>query len=115
MPPAQRVHRAGTVGVAGLAGEVAKSANTGTVADRLHRGNALTMTERCNRHEVHFWPVGLEGDGVPTRGFLHFITNVCDAAKDLKGANRASFKAYFLSRISLILYTRIARVLLFVV
>ena len=58
------------------------------------------MTQRCHGHEVNFWPVALEGDGVPTRGFSQFLNNVCDAAIDLKGANRASFKAYFLSRIS---------------
>jgi hypothetical protein len=112
LPPAQRDKRSGSVGVAALAGEAAKSTNIGTVADRAHRGNTLTMTQRCHRHEVHFWPIGLEGDGVPTRGFSHFINNVCDAAKNLKDANRASFKSYFLSRISHTLHQTSARVAL---
>ena len=58
------------------------------------------MLQRCKDRNIHFWPIALEGDGVPTSNFTSYINHVCDAAVKLKGANRASFKSYFLSRIA---------------
>jgi len=103
--PARRQHaerqaRAGTVGIAGRAAEEVKRSGPGTKAGQRARGNTLTMSERCNLHNIHFWPVGLEGDGVMTKAFSQFLNNVCDAAKKFKGLNRATFKSYFSSRIA---------------
>ena len=50
--------------------------------------------------------------GVPTENFIRYINHVCDAAVKLKGANRASFKSYFLSRIANTLHQVSARLAL---
>jgi hypothetical protein len=91
--------RAKTVGVTGDRAEQRKRDDVGTVAEQRARGNSDTMFARCKQRNIHFWPVALEGDGVPTANFISYINHVCDAAVKLTGANRASFKAYFMSRI----------------
>ncbi len=101
---AARTYRAKTVGVAGLAAEKKKRINVGTSAEQRHRENSDPMSVRCRKREVNFWPVGLEGDGVPTKAFSHFFNAVCDSAKNLRGLNRGSFKSYFQSRIANVLH-----------
>jgi hypothetical protein len=90
---ATKSERATVVGATGVASEIAKCNNVGTVPEQRARGNNLTMAARCKQQNIHFWPVALEGDGVASPGFLSFINNVCDAAQKLKGANRSTFKA----------------------
>ena len=70
------------------------------------------MVQRCKTNNIHFWPVALEGDGVATNNFLSFFNHVCDAARIIKGVNRANFKSYFLSRLSNTLHQVSARLAL---
>ena len=97
---ADKAARANTMGVAGLAREDFKRTKVGDHTSQLLRDNDLTMTARCGLEGIHFWPVGLEGDGVPTLSFEKFFNNVCDAASQIKGLNRSSFKTYFQSRLA---------------
>jgi len=97
---AEKHDRAGKVGSAGLARETYKKGKLGDHASQLLRGNELTMEARCDIEHIHFWPIGLEGDGTPTLAFEQFFNNVCDAAVQIKSLNRQSFKTYFQSRIA---------------
>ena len=96
---AVRKERAHTVGATGVSSEQKKRDCVGSAEDQRARGNSDTMFERCKYRNIHFWPVALEGDGVPTENFISYLNHVCDAAVKFKGANRGSFKSYFLSRI----------------
>ena len=95
----QREH-AGVVGSTGKHAEQKKRDNIGTLQEQRARGNSDTMMQRCKDRNIHFWPIALEGDGVPSENFISYINHVCDAAVRLTGANRASFKSYFMSRLS---------------
>ena len=92
--------RATMVGATGRRAELTKKEKVGSVGEQTARGNDDTMNDRCERENIHFWPVALEGDGVPSESFMAYINDVCDAAQTLTGANRTTFKSYFLSRIS---------------
>ena len=73
MTVADKAARANTMGVAGLAREDFKRTKAGDHTSQLLRDNDLTMTARCGLEGIHFWPVGLEGDGVPTLSFEKFF------------------------------------------
>ena len=92
--------RAGVVGSTGKRAEQSKCENVGTLPEQRARGNSDSKSKRCKDRGIHFWPIALEGDSVPTESFISYINHVCDAAVKLTGANRASFKSYFMSRIS---------------
>ena len=104
-----KAERATMVGSTGYHSETKKRQKVGTAGEQRARGNDHTMTERCQQQNIHFWPVALEGDGVPTENFLSYINHVCDAAQKLKGVNRGTFKSYFLSRIANTLHQVSAR------
>jgi hypothetical protein len=97
---AQKTARANVVGTAGKAAEDRKAGNIGTEEEQQARGNSLTMRERCELQNIHFWPIALEGDGVPSESFMSFFNHVCDTAHKLKGVNRSTFKSYFASRLA---------------
>ena len=88
------------MGTAGLARKEYKKRKIGDHASQLLRDIDLTMGARCRIGHIHFWPIGLEGDGTPTLAFEQFLNNVCDAAVQIKSLNRQSFKTYFQSRIA---------------
>ena len=90
-----KAERASMVGTTGYHSEMKKRQKVGAEEEQRARGNDHTMTERCQQQNIHFWPVALEGDGVPTENFLSYINHVCDAAQKLKGVNRGTFKSYF--------------------
>ena len=64
--------RAGIVGYTGEQKEQGKRDSIGTITDQRARGNSDTMEQRCRDRNIHFWPVALEGDGVPTSNFELF-------------------------------------------
>jgi hypothetical protein len=109
---AVKTERAMVVGSAGVNSEYKKSAKVGSQAEQRARGNAESMEARCKQQQIHFWPVALEGDGVATESFMSYFNAVCDAAQRLKGANRSTFKAYFLSRLANTLHQVSARLAL---
>jgi hypothetical protein len=96
----QKLTRSTVVGATAREFEERKRSMIGTAAEQRARGNADTMEKRCKAQNIHFWPVAMEGDGVPSDNFLGFINHVSDAAQKLKEANRATFKAYFSGRIA---------------
>ena len=70
---AEKRDRADKVGSAGLARQNYKKTKLGDHASQLLRGNELTRGARCDIEHIHFWPIGLEGDGTPTPTFEQFL------------------------------------------
>ena len=58
------------------------------------------MQERCQRAQVHFWPIAIEVDGHCSASFLNFFKNVCNASKDLTEQNPQAFKQHWWKRIA---------------
>ena len=58
------------------------------------------MQGRCQRAQVHFWPIAIEVDGHCSASFLNFFKNVCNASKDLTEQNPQAFKQYWWKRIA---------------
>ena len=105
----KKLLRSCVVGVAGKRIEDFKSAKKGTQQEQEERGDDFSMTERCRRQHINFWPVAIEVDGAITSSFLRFFNNVCDAATNLTEQNRTSFKHYWSKRIACELHQQNAR------
>ena len=97
---AKKQERSLKVGVRAIEKEQEKRDNLGEPDAQIERGNSYTMQERCQRAQVHFWPIAIEVDGHCSASFLNFFKNVCNASKDLTEQNPQAFKQYWWKRIA---------------
>ena len=87
----ERCLRASTVGHLAEKATQRKRDDTGTPTERQFRGNSATMQERCRLQRIHFWPIGIEGDGVPSKEFSSLIKNTSKTAAQLRGHDAIAF------------------------
>ena len=107
---AEKEARASQVGVLAAKASQAKRDKIGTTQEQQTRGNAFTMQTRCRLERINFWPIGIEGDGVPSKEFDDLINKVSKSAFELRGHDAISFAAKWRTEIGIVIAKTSAKV-----
>jgi hypothetical protein len=110
LPTAEKTRRAKRVGATAEARAATKRNEKGTAAEQRERQNSATMTERCRKEHIHFWPAPVEGDGAVSTDFTNFTQNVSDAASRIMGHDRKAFQSRWATTFAVKLAVTSARI-----
>ena len=106
----EQARRQSTCGV--LAGNKTseKLSNRLGIEAQNRRGNNLTMSERCARQHIHYWPAPVEGDGAESDQFTHLLKLAGSAAGELRGHDVAVFRRKWKTRFGCRLFKLSAKI-----
>jgi hypothetical protein len=109
---ADKTLRAKRVGITAELRAQTKRNETGSAAEQRERGNCASMTERCRKEAIHFWPIPVEGDGAVSQDFTKLLQNVSDAASKILDHDRKAFHARWVSTFAVKLAVTSSRIAL---